>query len=81
VAVADFFDALTMNRCYRPAFSDARALEMLQAERGRAFDPAVVDCFLHHADTLISLRDRLNTLQQVAEASSTDPHAISELAE
>ena len=25
VAVVDFFDALTMDRCYRPAFSDERA--------------------------------------------------------
>ncbi len=43
VAVVEFFDALTMDRCYRPAFSDAAALKMLQDERGRAFDPHVVD--------------------------------------
>ena len=60
VAVVDFFDALTMDRCYRPAFADDRALEMLRAERGRFFDPAVVDSFLDHAQALIALRDRLN---------------------
>jgi putative two-component system response regulator len=57
VAVVDFFDALTMNRCYRPAFSDERTLEMLAAERGRAFDPQVVDCFLANAADMIELRD------------------------
>ncbi len=57
VAVVDFFDALTMDRCYRPAFSDERAVEMLREERGRAFDPRVVDCFLEHLDELIELRD------------------------
>ena len=57
VAVVDFFDALTMDRCYRPAFSDAKAIEMLRAERGRAFDPRVVDCFLEHIGDMIELRD------------------------
>jgi hypothetical protein len=31
VAVVDFFDALTMDRCYRPAFDDDQALEMLRS--------------------------------------------------
>ncbi len=60
VAVVDFFDALTMARCYRPAFSDEKALGMLAAERGKAFDPAMVDCFLAHSDQLIRLRDCIN---------------------
>ena len=60
VAVVDFFDALTMDRCYRPAFADEIALEMLRAERGRAFEPVIVDTFLEHAAALIALRDRLN---------------------
>ena len=60
VAVVDFFDALTMDRCYRPAFADEVALEMLRAERGRAFEPVIVDTFLEHAAALIALRDRLN---------------------
>lgn len=62
VAVVDFFDALTMDRCYRPAFSDAKALGMLLVERGRAFDPRVVDCFYANRERLIDLRDRINGL-------------------
>lgn len=62
VAVVDFFDALTMDRCYRPAFPDAMALQMLIDERGRAFDPQIVDIFLHHADSMIAVRDRVNAL-------------------
>jgi putative two-component system response regulator len=57
VAVVDFFDALTMDRCYRPAFSDERALAMLAEQRGAAFDPQVVDTFLLHAREMIELRD------------------------
>ncbi len=60
VAVVDFFDALTMDRCYRPAFADAMALKMMRDERGRAFDPQIVDTFLAHAEDMISVRDQVN---------------------
>lgn len=58
-AVVDFFDALTMDRVYRPAFTVERALEMLMAERGRAFDPVVVDTFLAHAQEIDTLRRKI----------------------
>ena len=57
VAVVDFFDALTMDRCYRKAFSDDEALRMLIQERGAAFDPQIVDVFVANAPSLIRLRD------------------------
>lgn len=60
VAVVDFMDALTMDRCYRKAFPDDEALRMLTEQRGRAFDPRVVDAFLAHAPALLALRDRVN---------------------
>lgn len=60
VAVVDFFDALTMDRCYRSAFSYKVALAMLKEQRAKAFDPAIVDVFLANSDALIGLRDRIN---------------------
>nr|WP_315230864.1 HD domain-containing phosphohydrolase [uncultured Albidiferax sp.] len=60
VAVVDFFDALTMDRCYRPAFSDDVALSMLALQRGFAFDPHIVDVFLANAEVLIAVRERVN---------------------
>lgn len=68
VAVVDFFDALTMDRCYRKAFSDEVALAMLVEQRGRAFDPRVVDCFVTHAPALIALRERINAQPPSFEA-------------
>ena len=59
VAVVDFVDALTMDRCYRPAFADDVAMDMLLRERGRAFDPRVVDAFVAGAPELLALRDRI----------------------
>jgi putative two-component system response regulator len=49
-AVADVFDALTTDRVYRSAIPVADAVATLTAERGRQFDPAVVDVLLADLD-------------------------------
>lgn len=46
VAVADAYDAMVSDRPYRPALSHEQAVDILRAERGRQFDPTVVDAFL-----------------------------------
>ncbi len=63
VAIVDCFDALTMDRCYRKAFDDTQALDLLRAERGRAFDPDLVDCFLDRSAAMRALRDRVNAVR------------------
>ncbi len=45
VAIADVFDALTSERVYRKAFTVQEALSMMAAQRGRHFDPALLDAF------------------------------------
>lgn len=60
VSVVDFYDALTMDRVYRPALTHEQALEKLSAERGKAFDPEIVDCFLTHNDALQALRSEVS---------------------
>ena len=45
VALADFYDALTSNRCYRPAFSHENTCRMIQAGSGTHFDPDVTTAF------------------------------------
>lgn len=61
VTVADFYDALTMDRVYRKAFSEEKALAMLRDERGHAFDPDVVDCFIDNHPALLALRQQVST--------------------
>ncbi|HEX7087815.1 MAG TPA: HD domain-containing phosphohydrolase [Vicinamibacterales bacterium] len=46
VAVADAFDALTNDRPYRPATTIRKAVEEIQREAGRQFDPDVVDALV-----------------------------------
>jgi hypothetical protein len=46
VAIADVFDALTSDRVYRRAFPVEEAVTMMRAERGKHFDPVLLDAFL-----------------------------------
>ena len=48
VAVADVFDALTSKRPYKAAWPVERALETIDADAGKHFDPAAVRA-LHRA--------------------------------
>jgi len=45
VSVADVFDALCMQRCYKPKWDPEKARQYINEERGKSFDPAVVDAF------------------------------------
>ena len=45
-AVCDVYDALTAERPYKPAWTREQALAVLRRERGRHFDPRVVDAFV-----------------------------------
>ena len=46
VAVADVFDALTSDRVYRKAFPVEDAVQMMREQRGRHFDPVLLDAFM-----------------------------------
>jgi len=48
VALADVFDALTAERCYKDAFAYDQAKSIVIKERGRHFDPMVVEAYLRH---------------------------------
>lgn len=46
VAVADVFDALTHERPYKKAWSQAEAIAEIQSQSGRQFEPRLVEAFL-----------------------------------
>jgi putative two-component system response regulator len=56
-AVVDFFDALTMDRPYRRAVPNDEVVEMIRAERGQSFDPAVVDVFTKVLPDVVAIQD------------------------
>lgn len=49
MAVADVYDALISRRVYKPPFPHEQALEMIAAEKGRHFDPDLVDALMRVA--------------------------------
>lgn len=59
MAVADVFDALISPRLYKQAWTFERAREQILAERGRQFDPALVDAFDAAYDEICRVAKRL----------------------
>jgi putative two-component system response regulator len=55
-AIADSFDAMTSDRVYRPAMPIGDALSEIRAQRGRQFDPHLVDVFVSSMDELVAIR-------------------------
>ncbi len=55
-AVADVFDALLSDRCYRSALSVDDAVAVIREGRGTHFDPRIVDALLDNLDQALSLR-------------------------
>ena len=46
ICVADSYDAMNSNRCYRNQLSKEKILSELLENRGTQFDPPIVDCML-----------------------------------
>ena len=46
VAIADVWDAITADRPYRKGFTQAKAMEIMKSEKGKLFDPALLDIFI-----------------------------------
>jgi putative two-component system response regulator len=65
VALADVFDALTSKRPYKDALSVEASNQIILEERGRHFDPVVVDAFFSIQKATIS---------KVRETFQDDPH-------
>jgi len=66
VAIIDVFDALTSNRCYRPAMSLAEALAVMTEGRGSQFDAELFDLFLTNLDQFVDLREAISLGQALA---------------
>ncbi|MCL2124850.1 MAG: HD domain-containing protein [Oscillospiraceae bacterium] len=58
VAVADVFDALISDRCYKKAWEPERVHDLFIEERGRQFDPEVVDALLEVWDEMLDTNAR-----------------------
>jgi HD-GYP domain-containing protein (c-di-GMP phosphodiesterase class II) len=79
VAVCDAYDAITSDRCYRPARSHAAAVEELRREAARQFDPGVVETFLAELEARDALSCATETDEQRASYASDIAERIAAL--
>jgi response regulator RpfG family c-di-GMP phosphodiesterase len=56
-AVADVFDALGSDRCYKKAWPIEKILDLMRAERGKQFEPVLIDSLLNNIESIIAIRD------------------------
>ncbi len=52
VSIADVYDALTSERCYKKAFSHEKAIEMINNNECGVFNPVLIECLNNIAPTL-----------------------------
>ena len=59
-AIADVFDALGSERVYKKAWELDRIINLFKEERGKHFDPKLVDLFIENLPKLLQVRDDLS---------------------
>ena len=79
LAVCDVYDALRSDRPYRSAMNKDKAISILQEERGKGFDPEIVDAFIENLPLLEdAVTEETRRIEELtfSTPSSTDPYAF-----
>ncbi|WP_414827741.1 two-component system response regulator [Alteromonas sp. H39] len=58
VAVADVFDALTSKRPYKEAWSVEKTLDLMRSEKGKHFEPKLVDLLEENLPQILAIKAR-----------------------
>ena len=58
VALADVFDALGSDRCYKQAWPLDQVLALIKEEKGEHFDPLLVDLMLANLEKFLDIREQ-----------------------
>ena len=61
-AIADVFDALGSERCYKKAWDDERIFKLFREEKGKHFDPELTDLFLDNINAFVAIRNKYKDL-------------------
>ncbi|WP_457744458.1 HD domain-containing phosphohydrolase [Sulfurimonas sp.] len=57
-AIVDVFDALGSDRVYKKSWPLEKIVDLFKEERGKHFDPELVDLFLNNVDKFLAIRDK-----------------------
>lgn len=60
MAVADVYDALRSERCYKKGFSHEKSVEIIKEGSGNHFDPEIVEAFCKNVDTFDEVWTQFN---------------------
>ncbi len=58
-SIADVFDALSSDRVYKKGWELPEILSLFQEEKGRHFDPMLIDLFMDNLDQFLHIRNTL----------------------
>jgi len=61
-AIADVFDALGSDRVYKKGWEMDRIVEFFKEQKGKHFDPELVDLFLDNLDKFLKIRERFKDM-------------------
>ena len=61
-AIADVFDALGSDRVYKKAWDDERIFNLFKEERGKHFDPKLIDIFFNNLDDFLKVREQFKDI-------------------
>lgn len=57
-AIADVFDALGSDRCYKKAWPLDNIMDLFEREKGKHFDPTLIDLLVNNLDRFLEIRDK-----------------------
>ncbi|PLY07256.1 MAG: response regulator receiver protein [Arcobacter sp.] len=57
-AIADVFDALASDRCYKKAWEDEKIFKLFEDEKGKSFEPKLIDLLFENKDKFIEIREQ-----------------------
>ncbi|MDC7231666.1 MAG: HD domain-containing protein [Spirochaetales bacterium] len=60
VSLVDVFDALLSERPYKKSHSYEETYELIQSQKGKHFDPSLVDLFTRNSETFMKTYDAIN---------------------
>lgn len=63
-AIADVFDALGSDRCYKKAWNNEEIFELFRKERGKHFDPNLIDLFFKHIDEFLVIQSKYSGVER-----------------
>ena len=75
VAVADVYDALSVRRVYKEAYSHEDCVQMIRKGAGTHFNPQIVDVFLSIQDEFREIAERFRAIEDKRNADGPEDHS------